>query len=363
MYKKLSGVWIMAYTEIDDPSVYFQTTLYTGNGGALNIVNGGNSDLQPDWVWLKDRTATNSHRIVDSSRGVQKAIRSNATNAEGTDTGLVTAFNSDGFSHNSTDTAWNGDGDTYVAWQWKANGGTRTTFAESGNNPAGGYQANTTAGFSIVDYTGTGATGTIAHGLGAKPEVILVKGRDDGHAWIVGHTNSGAGFDVLVLNATDAASNGASEFNDTVPTSSVFTVKSAGGTNKDGEKYIAYCFAEKQGFSRFGNYIGNGTTDGGFVYTGFKPAWLMVKEIVSGGGWGMWDNKRMPFNTSAAIRLLANTNAADDTSNDNRIDFLSNGFKVRTSSGGFNQNATTYIYLAFAESPFVSSTGTPTTAR
>ena len=128
----------MAYTTIDDPSAHFQTATYTGNAGALNIVNGGNSDLQPDLVWLKDRGATNSHRLVDSSRGVQEAIRSNADSAEGTDTGLVTAFNSDGFSHNSTDTAWNGSGDTYVAWQWKANGGTRTTNTESGNNPAGG---------------------------------------------------------------------------------------------------------------------------------------------------------------------------------------------------------------------------------
>jgi len=353
----------MAYTSINDPSEYFQTALWTGDGSTPTITNDGNSDMQPDWLWGKNRTGqADHHYLIDSSRGTNKYVLSNSTSAEITNA-AISSFNSDGFTLTS-DVGLNRDESTFVGWQWKANGGTRTTFAESGNNPAGGHQANTTAGFSIVDYTGTGATGTIAHGLGAKPEAILIKGRDDGHSWIVGHTNSGAGFDVLILNDTDAASNGASEFNDTAPTSSVFTVKSAGGTNEDGEKYIAYCFAEKQGFSRFGNYIGNGTTDGGFVYTGFKPAWLMVKEIVSGGGWGIWDNKRLPFNTAGtAIRLLANTTAADDASNDNRIDFLSNGFKIRTASGGFNQNATTYIYFAFAESPFVSSEGVPTTAR
>ncbi len=356
----------MAYTTIDDPSAYFQTTLYTGNAGALNIVNGGNSDLQPDWVWLKDRGASNSHRLVDSSRGVQKAIRSNANSAEGTDTGLVTAFNSDGFSHNSTDTAWNGSGDSYVAWQWKANSG--TTSSNTDGSITSTVQANTTAGFSIVTYTGNGSTGaTVGHGLSDALATIILKRRvDDGSGnnfnWQVWHksiTDDHRG----ALNTTGAFGLPSDlVFDTSANTTSVLGLGFNNTSNESSKTYVAYCFAEKQGYSKFGSFTGNGNADGPFVYTGFKPAWLMIKETVSGGGWGMWDNKRTPTN-AMTIRLLANTSGADDTSNDNAVDFLSNGFKMRTSSGGFNQSSTEIIYMAFAEHPFVSSEGVPCTAR
>ena len=366
----------MAYTSINDPSEYFQTTLYTGTGSGLSVTNSGNSNLKPDWVWVKDRGATNDHKITDSSRlngssQPTRTLESNTDAAEYDDSGegsdATTSFNTDGFTV-GTNGNYNTDGNTYVAWQWKANGGTATaTVSESGNNPANVRQTNTDAGFSIITYTGTGAVGTIAHGLGVVPEMIIVKNRGRQKDWCVYHHNvaSDPQTDKIELNLSGPVSDDGAVWNDTAPSSSVFTVgPSDERTNANDDTYVAYVFAEKQGYSRFGNYIGNGTTDGGFVYTGFKPAWLMVKEIVNGGGWGIWDNKRLPFNTAGtAIRLLANTNAADDASNDNRIDFLSNGFKVRTSSGSFNQNATTMIYMAFAESPFVSSTGTPGTAR
>ena len=354
----------MAYTTIDDPSAHFQTATYTGNAGALNIVNGGNSDSQPDLVWRKDRGATKSHRLVDSSRGVQEAIRSNADSAEGTDTGLVTAFNSDGFSHNSTDTAWNGSGDTYVAWQWKANGGTRTTNTESGNNPAGGYQANTTAGFSIVDYTGTGAAGTMAHGLGAVPTCMIIKNRGESVDWGVYHQEmSSAGNDsYLELNTNDATATAGTMWNDTTPTSSVFTIGSNTKTNKDAIAYIAYVFTPIQGFSKFGSYTGNGNADGVFVYTGFKPAWVMQKRTNNStdAHWHIFDVKRNTYNPRNT-RLEGNNNFADSTGEG--ADFLSNGFKWRSNDVRYNGSDDTYIYMAFAEHPFVSSEGVPCTAR
>ena len=357
----------MAYTTIDDPSAYFQTTLYTGSGSSTqNVVNGGNSDLQPDWVWVKNRTDARWHRLVDSSRGASKNLYSNETDAEGTEAS-VTAFNSDGFSL-GTDTGsdgWNEDGDAHVAWQWKANGGTESgSFSEAGTNPAVSFQANTTAGFSICTYTGTGGNGSFAHGLGVAPKWIIVKGRDVATDGMVYHgaNTSAPETDALTLPETSATSDNAGWWQDTAPTSSSVYIGTHDRVNKDGNLYVAYCFAEKQGYSKFGSYTGNGNANGPFVYTGFKPAWLMIKETVSGGGWGMWDNKRTPTN-AMTIRLLANTNAADDTSTDNSVDFLSNGFKMRTSSGGFNQSSTDIVYLAFAESPFVSSKGVPTPAE
>ena len=350
----------MAYTTIDDSTAHFNTSLYTGTGAANSIIGTG---FQPDLVWLKDRGATNSHRLVDSSRGVQEALRSNATSAEGTDTGLVTAFNSDGFSHNSSDTAWNGSGDNYVAWQWKANGGTRVTFTESGDNPAGGYQANTTAGFSIVDYVGTGGAGTVAHGLGVAPYFIIIKARDGSDSnehWRVGH-NSMAWTHRMQLNETEAKTDSDTCFNDTAPTSSVFTIGTDNKINTNDENMIAYCFAPIQGYSKFGSYEGNGNADGTFVYTGFKPAFLLYKNADDDArNWSMNDTKRSTYNTMDDY-LLPNLAIAEGTSD--AVDFLSNGFKLRSSDAGSNDTNETIIYMAFAEEPFVTSTGIPATAR
>jgi len=345
----------MSYTTIDDPSAYFQTLLYAG--GSSSYTNNGNSDLQPDWVWIKARNNAYEHKLWDSSRGTTKLLVSNSTVAEATQSGL-TAFNSDGFSLGG-DGGSNDASTNFVAWQWKANGG--TTSSNTDGSITSTVQANTTAGFSIVKYTGTGSNATIGHGLGVAPSWVLCKDRDGTGVWVTWQ-NTLAGNQALELQSTNGVADEPTSWNSTVPSSTVFSVGTRGGTNASSNNFVAYCFAEKQGFSKFGSFTGNGSTDGPFVYTGFKPAWLMIKETVSGGGWGMWDNKRTPTN-AMTIRLLANTNAADDTSNDNSIDFLSNGFKMRTSSGGFNQSSTEIIYMAFAEHPFVSSEGVPVTAR
>ena len=373
MYKKLSGVWIMAYTTIDDPSVYFQTTLYTGSGSSTqNVVNGGNSDLQPDWVWVKNRTDARWHRLVDSSRGASKNLYSNEPNTEGTEAS-VTAFNSDGFSL-GTDTGsdgWNEDGDAHVAWQWKANGGSRTTFNESGDNPGGGHQANTTAGFSIIDYTGTGQTSgdpaLVPHGLGVAPDFIIVKQRDAIRDWNVFHhkNTSAPETDFLVLNTTAATADASNRWNDTMPNATNVVLGDTARVNNDAGSYIMYAFAEVKGFSKFGSYTGNGGEPGGpFVYTGFKPAWLMIHaSSESGQAWFIGDNKRDPDNIAVA-KLASNTNSAESAAvGDNNWDFLSNGFKIRTQDDAMNKSGVTFLYMAFAESPFVSSEGVPTTAR
>jgi len=351
----------MAYTIIDDPSLYFQTTIYTGNGGSQDITNSGNSDLQPDWLWIKQRSGAqnvSSHVVKDSSRGVTKEIYPNATSAEGTSS-LIDGFLSDGFSINNTaNDHYNFSNALYVAWQWKANGGTRTTNTESGNNPAGGFQANTTAGFSIVDYTGTGANGTMAHGLGVVPQVMIVKNRDQADSWQVYHIDLGNNKS-LFLDNSDSVYTLTDIWNQTTPTSSVFTIGTSHRTNADAEKYIAYCFTPIQGYSKFGSYTGNGsTTDGAFVYTGFSPAWVLMKRTSGSEAWMLVDSKRPGFNVIDDV-LEPNDVAAEGASTD--IDLLSNGFKLRKDNS--NASGETYIYMAFAESPFVSSEGVPTTAR
>jgi len=354
----------MAYTTIDDPSAHFQIVLWSGSGSGQAITNGGNSDLQPDFVWIKKRAGgtARSHNLYDSSRGTTKLLHSDGTDAEQTQAAGLTAFSSDGFTVGDDDGV-DGSGGTYVAWQWKANGGTKTTFTESGNNPGGSYQVNTTAGFSILDYTGTGAVGTVAHGLGAVPEVMICKDRSsDGDDWFVYHVSTGNDGGMRI-NTTGADADDTNRWNDTTPTSSVCTFGASGGVNDDGKATIAYVFAPIQGYSKFGSYTGNGNADGTFVYTGFKPALVITKESGSTGSWYMHDTKRDPSN-GATHQLIANTNAAEyDTGSDVNIDILSNGFKQRYAGGTQNGDGDTHIYMAFAESPFVSSEGVPTTAR
>jgi len=356
----------MAYTTIDDPSKYFQIATWTGSASTDTITFGGNSDLQLDLLWSKSRSNSHSHALMDTSRvtsGDYLPVFADTTDVEQTayDSELQ-SITSDGFTVGTQPHA-GGDGKTYVGYAWKANGGTRTTNTESGNNPGGGYQANTTAGFSIVDYTGTGAAGTMAHGLGAVPTCMIVKNRGESVDWGVYHQEmSSAGNDsYLELNTADAVATAGTMWNDTTPTSSVFTIGSNTKTNKDAITYIAYVFTPIQGYSKFGSYTGNGNADGTFVYTGFKPALLIQKQSsASGEYWMMKDNKREPFNQVDANIYPNADNAEGDT---NGIDFLSNGFKCRTDGAGSNASGATYIYMAWAESPFVSSKGVPTTAR
>ena len=353
----------MAYTTIDDPSAHFQTVLYTGNEAARTITNDGNSDLQPDFIWNKGRDHAHYHYLTDTTRGLTKYQYSNATNAEETFTTYVTNTTSDGFTlgngQGMNDNTNVGGGVDYVTWQWKANGGTRTTVTESGANPGGGHQSDTTAGFSIVDYVGTGGAGHVTHGLGAVPEWIVFKNRDETESWLIYHVAIGNGKG-LRLDTTAAADTTANHWANTTPNSSTIVVGGNPPNNKDAINYIAYCFASVQGYSKFGSYIGNGNVDGAFVYTGFKPAFVIQKQTSAGGEyWMMKDSKREPFNQNDANIYPNATNVEGDT---NGIDLLSNGFKCRTTGAGSNADGATYIYIAFAKSPFVSSTGIPTTA-
>ena len=354
----------MAYTTIDDPSAYFTTLLYTGNAtDNRNLANDTNAgDFKPDWLWLKERNSTSSHQMVDSIRGTTPAFLVDSGGAEDDDANRVQAFQTNGFQVGTASTV-NQDTITMVAWQWKCNGGTATeTVSESGNNPAATVQANTDAGFSIVTYTGTGAVGTVPHGLGAAPDLIHLKKRT-GEGWVsywnVSVFTGENGF--LGLNSTGGFADSAGEWNDTAPTSSVFTVGTQDRVNTNDGVYMAYCFKSIQGYSKIGSYTGNGNVDGTFVYTGFNPAYVMVKRTNGVGSWVIHDSARAGFNNSTDEYVYANATNVEAT--DIPHDFLSNGFKIRATFDDTNGSGSTYIYMAFADSPFVSSKGVPTTAR
>jgi len=357
-----------AYTTIDDPSAHFHTQLYTGTGSALSITNDANAgDFQPDFIWIKSRSNATNNNVYDSQRGQTKRLYPNlASDPEDTVSGFT--LNTDGFS---TGTSSIGDinvsTETYVAWQWKANGGTSTgSAAESGDNPAYNHQANTTAGFSIVTYTGTGANGTVSHGLGAVPHIIIAKSRASGtRYWAV--YNIGLNFptdDLVYLDADSAANQHDPTWNNTAPTSSVFTVGTYDSTNADGESFVAYLWTPIKGFSKFGKYTGNANADGSFIYTGFKPAWIMIKRTDGSNNWNIFDNKRDVDNIVGNVLYadIAQEEGAD-AAHSSANDFLSNGFKLRETGNAVNGSGAIYVYMAFAESPFVTSGGVPCTAR
>ena len=347
----------MAYTNIDDPSAYFQTLLYTGDSSSpRDLVNDGNSDLQPDWVWIKGRSHADLHLLYDSSRGAGKFIRSESTAAENTGGYGLTAFNSDGFRTNAYAYS-NENTHTYAAWQWKANGGTTATNSDGSTDTT--VQANTDAGFSIVTFTTDGGNETYGHGLGVKPDIVIVKSRSGGGSWIYMTDVIDGSVDYLLLNTTAAAA----DLSYGAFTSSTFQYNDNNAVTQ-----IAYCFASKQGYSKFGSYAAKYANNGPFVYTGFKPAWVMIKNTAHATNWIIIDAKRNPSNV-ANLKLGANINAADNGSDlgntsQNNIDILSNGFKLRTGNTDTNyNNGDKLIYMAFAEHPFVTSTGIPTTAR
>jgi len=357
----------MAYTNIDDPSAYFQTVLYTGNNTANHaITNDGNSDLQPDLLWIKSRDAAHSHWLVDSNRGVTKGFFVESSDAERTSlaTRDVASFDTDGFTvgvpYQSSST--NSNASTKVAWQWKANGGTTTSNTDGSITST--VQANQDAGFSIITYTGNGTAGaTFGHGLGVAPSMVIVKKRSAtplADSWGVWHQGLTSAAYNLLLNTTAAESNSWNVWNSTEPTSSVITVSNDSTGNYNGQPYIAYCFASKQGYSKFGKYVGNGNTNGAFVYTGFKPAFVMTKNISATDSWVIMDEKRSPSNVANKY-LLPNSDGAEGTNFD-MFDFVSNGFKCRRATSQ-NTSGNTFIYMAFAEHPFTTSTGIPTTAR
>ena len=331
----------MAYTTIDDPSAYFQTKLYTGTGSSNAITGVG---FQPDFCWIKNRGTATAARVFDSVRGATKVLYTSETDAEGTNAQSLKSFDSDGFTM-GTHATLNASSNNIVSWNWKE---------------------TATAGFDILTYEGTGSIQTEAHNLGVKPDMIIVKNIDSSDPpfnWRVYHSSLGAGV-ALKLNATDAVSDDPGYWNDTEPTSSVFSVKNSGETNNSGQTYIAYLFAGKQGYSKFGSYTGNGNADGTFVYTGFKPAFVIIKRTDDSSDWVLLDNKRDSFNV--VNTKLFSSNSDGDVTSQNACDFVSNGIKFRdnaTNAFATNVSGGTYIYMAFAENPFVTSTGVPATAR
>lgn len=325
---------------------YMDATTYTGTGSSLTVTNSGS--MQPDCVWIKNRTGANNHARFDSVRGATLRLYE-TTLDEQTEVNTLTAFNSNGFSVGSAP-AVNSSSNNYVAWQWRANGSGSTNTAGSITSTV---SANTTAGFSIVTYTGTGANATVGHGLGVAPSMIIVKRRDAVAQWNVYHTSIGA-TGRLYLNATDATNTSSAPWNNTAPTSSVFTVGTASDTNQSSSTIVAYCFAQVAGYSAFGSYTGNGSSDGTFVYTGFRPRFVLMKATTGSNNWIIYDTSRNTYNLTN-LSLVPDSSAAENgvsTTTENTLDILSNGFKLRTSNALTNGSSVPYIYMAFAETPF-----------
>jgi len=347
----------MAYINFQ-PSDHFNAKLYTGNGSTNAITGVG---FQPDWVWCKKRNSAQDHGAVDAVRGVTKVLYPNLDSAESTDANSVTAFGTDGFTLGSSGD-FNQNSDTYVSWNWKANGAGSSNTDGSINTTS--TSVNTTAGFSISKYTGTGSNATVGHGLGAVPKMMIVKDIGTSVDWIVYHSELGNTKNMR-FNTNEQVDTSSTIWNNTTPTSSVFSIGTSSGVNGSGNNYIAYCFTEKTGFSKFGSYIGNGSTWGSFINCGFKPAFIMCRFTGSGNGydWIIYDSKRPNSSNSATNILEVNNSAAEDSSSNFNCDILSNGFKFRGTESNVNDNGASYLYMAFAEEPLVSSNEVPATAR
>lgn len=337
-------------TTITAPDEHFNTLLWTGDGvddRAITAVG-----FRPGWVWLKTRSIADNHVLNDAVRGGNRQLFSNTTDQEFTATTLLKTFDSDGFTL-GTDSAVNGSGRTFVAWNWLAGNG---TVSNTDGSITSTVSANTDAGFSVVSYTASSSASTIGHGLGTAPAMIIQKNRDASSSWGVYHQSVGA-TKFLSLNSTAAASTSSIPWNDTSPTSDVFSI-GTGYTN--GNKYIAYCFAEVEGYSKIGSYTGNGSANGTFVHCGFRPAWVLIKSTGSGTYWLIMDNTR-DIDNVVTQKLSPTTDAAENdtstmgTNTQNLVDFFSNGFKLRTNNGNTNTSAQTYIFYAVAEAPFKSA--------
>ena len=344
----------MAYISFQ-PNDYFNTKLWTGTDATHAITGVG---FEPDLVWIKGRTTAYNHVLNDQVRGVNKELRTSGTNAEITQSDSFTSFDSDGFTlgADSSD-QYNNTSNNYVGWSWRASGTSGSSNTDGSITST--VSANTTSGFSIVKYTGTGSAATIGHGLGVAPKMIIAKNLGDARSWGVYHASLGA-TQPIDLDGSGAAFSSSTYWNDTSPTTSVF---STGGGNNTGSAFdfIAYCFAEKKGFSKFMGWSGNSSTDGTFLYTGFKPAFFIYKlSSSSGSHWCILDNKRDAINP-VDKHLFANLSNAEASDHD--VDFVSNGLKIRSSGGDINASGSSYIGIAFAEEPLVSSNGVPATAR
>jgi len=336
--------------QINKPNTYFNTVLYTGNATDNHTITGVN--FQPDWVWLKARNQPDYHYSMDSVRGALKPLFQNDTSAEANFSDSLKSFDTDGFTL-GTSGDLNASSQTMASWNWLAGG---TGVSNTQGSITSTVSANTTSGFSIVSYTGNGTSGaTIGHGLGVAPKMIITKQRNDAGNWFVYH-NKLPVTEYIILNSTVASQNDNEIiYNDTIPSSTTFTVGNYSQINGSSNTFVSYCFAEVKGFSKFGSYVGNGGNQ--FIYTGFKPAFVIEKRISNASEWDLYDNKRNTFNS---VTKVLKPNASDAEATYGGLNFLSNGFEAK---GSLNDSGQTLIYMAFAENPLVTSGGTPTTAR
>ena len=339
----------MAYISFQ-PKDYFNCTIYTGNNSTNAQTGVG---FQPDLIWFKRRDSGAQHSLFDAVRGVTKGLASDTNAAESTISDALTSFDSDGFTL-GTESAVNASGQDIVGWNWKANG--QGSANNDGSTNTTYTSANTAAGFSIVKWTPSGSAETVGHGLGAVPKMIITKNLGASQGWFTYHHSIG-NTKYLLLNDTAVEATDSNAWNNTTPTSSVFSV----GSQFAGSDYVAYCFAEKVGYSKFGKYVANGSNDGAFCYTGFKPGFIMIKSSTTAMYWHIFDNKRLGYN---AYNYRLNPNATDvETTTTDVIDILSNGFKIRTNQQQFGTSGATYIYMALAEAPLVGSNNIAATAR
>ena len=346
----------MAYTTINNGSDYFNTVLYTGTGVQNSVTGVG---FQPDWNWTKKRNAAQDHITEDAVRGATNALHTNLDIAEYTNSVGLTSFDSDGFTIGGASGDYNDNGSTYVSWNWLAGNG---TSSNTNGSITSTVSVSTTSGFSIVKYTGTGSNATVGHGLSTAPKMIIIKNLSTSSNWQVYHSGLTSATYRLGLDQVNAETSDSTAFNSTAPTSSVFSVGTNFRTNGSGNDLIAYCFAEVKGFSKFGSYLSNYSTDGVFIYTGFRPAFVLCKvKDTTTNDWTLLDSARDTYNV-AGKRLYPNTSGAE--SEVARADFLSNGFKLRATGSDMNGPAGYgYIYMAFAEQPLVTSNGLPSNAR
>ena len=347
--------------QINKPTDYFVANLHTGTGTTQNIVTGLNMSTNGGLVWNKVRSTTNNHILCDTIRGATKLLHSDLTLSEQTDATSLTSFNTDGWTGGGGGNT-NGSGQTFVSWNWLAGG---TAVSNTDGSITSSVSASTTSGFSVVSWTGTGANATIGHGLGTPPAMIIVKERNGTSSWITWHKGLTSYDYYLLLNTTAAQSNSFANFQNVAPTNTVFSIGTADGTNRSTGTYIAYCFAEKKGFSKFGSYDGNagiGAFVNNFQYLGFKPALVLIKCYNAAESWNIFDNKRNGYNYQNNY-LVPNTNDAETSASNTSIDLLSNGFNPYYGTGTINRSGKSYIYMAFAENPLVGTNNIPACAR
>ena len=345
----------MAYISFQ-PSDFFNSVPFVGNtGGVPTTVTG--VGFQPDWVWFCNREVINNRWIFDSVRGVEKYLESDNGQLETTDAQGLQSFNADGFTVGDANPI-NQNTKDIISWNWK---GATTAVPSGGTITPTACSFSATAGFGIYAYAGNATSGaTIAHGLGAVPKMLIIKERSDGASWCVYHVITGNDY-ILNLNDSGGGSGGTSgHWNDTTPTSTVFTLGNSSELNDGSETYVAYAFCDIPGYAKFGGYTGNGNANGAFIYTGFRPAFIMIKSTSGAGSWAMFDDKRDGYNVDND-HVSANTTEVEQT--DNTIDIVSNGFKARNTTNQVNGSGWTYLYMAFAKNPIVSSNGAPTVAR